>query len=352
MPSWKSDELDSPIPPASEPAYYDGALGAWVLTTHADVLAALRSPSMVMDGSKAATDEDMRTLERMREETIAALSGPQLRRWSDTMKPFVEERITLLPEREVVDLVGAYLQPMCLQLAAIVTEVDEKDAARLRELAIPVSASAAEPSDDGLREQARAVTAELQACFHAKAKTLRDSGFVALSHTLPSLLANGCYALLHYPKQWTLLHRKPELMEQGVEELMRYGGLSRYLRRQATEDMVLAGVSLRKGDRLILRIVAANHDPARFVCPNDLEVLRRGRGQLTLGAGPHACVGAGLLRMAAAVVLRPLLMRFASAEHGGSVEWMGGSGFRAPSRLPVVLHLQKQSSETSNEKTS
>jgi len=336
-PLWKSDELDSPIPPVIEPPYFDSSLDACVLSRYDDVLAALRFPSLVMDGKQIATAEDRRAMERMREDTTRALSRIQLRAWSEKITPLVTERLALLPEGDLVDLVKAYLQPVCLQLAIMVTEVDKKDAARLRDLADPISAAAAEPSDDALREHARAVTPQLQACFHSRTETLRDSGFVALSHTLPCLLANGCYALLQHPKQWTALHSRPELIEQAVEELMRYAGLSRYLRRRATEDIVLAGVSIRKGDRLILRIIAANHDPERFACPNDLELLRRDAGQLTLGAGPHACVGAGLLRMASAAILRPLLIRFTSATLNGKVEWHGGSGFRAPAGLPVVL---------------
>ncbi|MBB5056014.1 hypothetical protein HDF16_000683 [Granulicella aggregans] len=337
VPLWKSDELDSPIPPVVEPAYFDQELNAWVLSRHADVLAALRSRSLVMYSSQLQTEEDERAMARMRAQTIEALSHVQLRTWADAISLTIDETLASLPEDQVVDLLEAYLRPACLALAAMVTEIEEKDAASLRELAHSVSASAAEPADPVLRENARAVTPELQACFHAKAESLRDSGFVALSHTLPCLLANGCYALLEHPEQWTILHKQPASVDQAIEELMRYAGLSRYLRRRATEDIVLAGASISKNDQLILRIVAANHDPERFACPNSLEVLRREAGQLTLGAGPHACVGASLLRMASAAILRPLLTRFASATLSGSVDWHGGSGFRAPTQLPVVL---------------
>lgn len=342
-PIWVSDELDSPIPPVVEPAYFDDSLGAWVLSRYDDVVAALRSESLGMDSLPPATIEATHAIEKMRRETMEALSHTQLRRWADTTAPFIKKTLAMLHEGKVIDLLEAYLVPVCLELAVTVTEVDRKDAVRLRELAGPISAAAAEPADLAVRERARAATPALQVCFHAKAETLRDSGFVALSHTLPSLLANGCYALLQHPEQWATLHKQPESVEQGIEELMRYGGLSRYLRRRATEDTELAGVKVRKDDRLILRIIAANHDAERFDCPNDLNVLRRATGHLTLGAGPHACVGASLLRMAAAEVLRPLLTRFASARFGGTVEWQGGSGFRAPRRLPVLLGCDRSS---------
>jgi cytochrome P450 len=340
IPLWKSDEMDSPLGLLIEPAYFDTALGAWVLSRHADVLEAMRSPQLGMDSKRLPTEEGVRAMETMRRETAEALSHAQLRTWAEAMKPRIGARVALLREEDMVDLVEAYLRPVCLELAAMVTEIEEKDALRLREMAEPISALSAEPDDPALRASAKAAGPGLQGCFHARAESLRDSGFVALSLTLPSLLAKACYALVGHPAQWTILHERPALMEQGVEELLRYTGLSRYVRRRALEDVVLGGAAIRKGDRLILRLIAANHDPERFACPNDLEVLRREGGQMTLGAGPHACVAANLLRMASAAILGPLVARFASARFSGEVIWLGGSGFRAPRHLPVIFGIR------------
>ena len=329
--------MDPATLPLIEPPYFDEELGACVLTRHGDVLSAMRSSSLAMDSREPVTDETIAAMRKIREETIEALSSTQLRAWLEELRPLVEQNVATLPNGIVVDLVDDYLMPCCLELAVLVTGIDANDAIRLRELARPVSEAAAEPCDDSLRAQAKIVTPQLQACFHAQAESLRDSGFVALSHTLPAMLANGCYSLLRHPGQWTLLHRQPELVESALEELIRYAGLSRYLKRRATEDVVLSGVRFRKGDRLILRIIAANHDPERFACPHQLDVLRRDAGHLALGAGPHACVGANLIRMASAAIMRPLLQRFSFATLSGGVNWRGGSGFRAPLNLPVIL---------------
>jgi cytochrome P450 len=87
----------------------------------------------------------------------------------------------------------------------------------------------------------------------------------------------------------------------------------------------------------VLRVFAANRDPERFSDPGRFDVMRRGTGQLALGAGSHACVGARLIRMAAVTITRPLLERFAWASLVEPVEWKGGSGFRTPASLPVRL---------------
>ena len=119
--------------------------------------------------------------------------------------------------------------------------------------------------------------------------------------------------------------------------MLRYAGLARILFRRAIEDIDLNGVAIRKGERIVLRVFAANRDPVRFSDPGRLDVMRHGTGQLTLGTGPHACVGASLIRVAAVTITSPLLERFARAELVEPVEWKGGSGFCTPVSLLVRL---------------
>ncbi|AEU36092.1 cytochrome P450 [Granulicella mallensis] len=337
IPAWSSDEFDSPVSPHIEPAYFDKDLDAWVLSRYEDVLAAFRSSGLGNNGKSLRTTEDDEAMEKMRAEAREALSPAQLRAWSEVITPIIQARAQTLPEGSPVDLLDSYVRPNCLDLAALVTGIDPQEAARLRTLAGTVSAAAAEPYDPALRAEAKSVTPALQACFHARAEALRDSGFVALSHTLPCMLANAFYALLQNPQQWALVHLESGLIEQAIEELMRHAGLGRFLRRQATEDLVIGDAFIRQGDRLILRIIAANHDPVRFAQPHELDVCRRGAAHFTLGAGSHACVGASLLRMASVAMLRPLVELFSSASLTEPVTWQGGSGFRSPKNLPVVL---------------
>jgi cytochrome P450 len=149
---------------------------------------------------------------------------------------------------------------------------------------------------------------------------------------------------MQHPQQWSLLHQQPELTEQAIEELLRYAGLVRTLSRTAAANIDLNGSLIRKGERIILRIIAANHDPERFSYPNQVDVTRRDGGHLTLGAGPHSCVAAGLIRMAAIAITNPLLQRFATANPARHIEWQGGSGFRSPRSLWVCLATREAKS--------
>jgi cytochrome P450 len=339
-PAWSNDRLDSRMAPEIEDPYYDEELEAWVLSRHADVLAAFRSSALWPTGSnskKKVEPPDEKGNLQMRAETVEVLSAAQLREWRERMTPVVKGLIDGLPTDQTVDLVANCARPLCLTLAAMVTGIDLQDAARLQQVAEPVSASAAEPYDQDLRASASSANVELRGCFHSGPEPLRDSGFVALSHTMPSLLANAWYALLQHSEAWRLLHEQSELMEQAMEELLRYAGVARILFRRATEDVDLGGFAIRKGERIVLRVFAANRDPERFSDPGRFDVMRRGMGQLSLGAGPHACVGASLIRMAAVTITRPLLERFAWASLVEPVEWKGGSGFRTPATLLVRL---------------
>ena len=338
VPAWSQDQLDSRCPPEMEAPYFDDHLRAWVLSRHADILAAFRASSLSLagpndqDGGEPSAESER---SKMRWETMEVLSSAQLRAWRERIIPEVDGLVNSLPAEEPVDLMDGYARPLCLSLAAMVTGISRDAAEGLREMARWVSASAAEPYDPAVRLGAKAANAELRGCFHSGPEPLRDSGFVALSQTLPCLLGNAWFALVQHPQEWSLLHQQPELTEQAIEELLRYAGLARTLFRTATADLDLNGLSIRKGERIILRIVAANRDPERFPDPHRVDITRRDGGHFTLGAGPHSCVGAGLIRMVATTLTDPLLQRFRSASLALPIRWQGGSGFRSPSGLWV-----------------
>lgn len=325
---------------AASPPRFDREQEAWVFSRYADVVAAFRSSSLVPAGPNSnagAGPENADSVLRMRAETREALPPSQLQFWRERLQAEAEALVGTLAANRPIELLNAYARPLCLTLAGIVTAVDPMDAPRLRRLAEPISASAAEPENPVLKASAKLATAELRSCFHMGPEPLRDSGFVALAHTLPALLANVWLALIEDEQQWSTLHHQPRLLEAGMEELLRYAGLPRILFRRATADVEIGGVRIRQGERVILEVMNANRDERIFAQGGRVDVKRRGAGHLSLGAGPHACVGASLIRMALITMTRPLLERFAHAERDRPVDWKGGSVFRFPASLWVTL---------------
>jgi cytochrome P450 len=253
------------------------------------------------------------------------------------MLHYARARVAQFDCNHPIDLIKDYAEPVCLALATLATQPGPGPTEHLTTLAAHVSRAAADPLDDQLKSLSRVATGELRPFFNQGPETMRDSGFVALSQTTVSLLGNAWFALATHPQEWQRLHTRPSLVARGVEELQRFAGLTRLLFRQAIVDTALNGISIRKGDRVILNLLAANRDPERYPDPHQFSVTRARISHVSLGAGLHACVGAPLVRMATIVTTLALVERFSSVRLIAPIEWQGGIGFVSPVALPVYV---------------
>jgi cytochrome P450 len=73
----------------------------------------------------------------------------------------------------------------------------------------------------------------------------------------------------------------------------------------------------------------------------NVDITRKDREHLTLVAGPHAWVAAGLIRMAAVTMARPMLQRFGPPTLARPVEWRCGSGYRFAKSLRVSFPSER-----------
>ena len=340
-PAWEDDRGSGRQ--IAEP-YFDTQLNGWVLSRYADVIAAFNSPDLVVVGPAIKAeypplDEAARL--RTRAETRDALSPAALRFWRREMLCHARARVAQFECNQAVDLIKDYAEPLCLVLAILVTQPGPIPSQRLASLAADISWAAADPLNEQLKVRSKLATAELQPFFTTGPEPMRDSGFVALSRTLVSLLGNAWFALARHPQEWKRLHMRPALVARGVEELQRFAGLARLLFRRAIADTTLNGLSIRNGDRVILSLPAANCDPERYPKPHEFSVMRPRISHVSLGAGPHACVGAPLIRMATIAATLALVERFASVQLIPPIEWRGGIGFVSPMALPVLPATQQ-----------
>ena len=334
------DQTDPFDPAEVEAAYFDSDLQAWVLSRHADLLAAFHAPSLIR-GRRELTNVSLESEEdalvKMREEVRGALSPARVRAWRERLRVHADSLCQQLTVTEPVDLIADYARPLCLRFAAMVTGIAQNDADNLEASAKIVSAATADPENPTLQAAAKQANEALRSHFSTGPEPLRGPGFVGLSQTLLGIVGASWYALAQSPQQWRLLRGSPKSVDQAMEELLRYAGIVRTLTRTATQDINLNGISIRKGERIILRVSAANHDPERFTEANKLDCTRRDPGHFAFGAGAHACVAANLIRTAAITMTLPLLARFVSIQLACPVEWRGGSAMRSPASLPVVL---------------
>jgi cytochrome P450 len=128
------------------------------------------------------------------------------------------------------------------------------------------------------------------------------------------LIANGTVALLTHPEQLALLREDRRLIPGAVHELLRFCGPTTISRmRHPTEDVPIAGQTVRKGEALWAIIASANRDPRRFAAPDRLDVTRpphpSGDPHLAFGDGPHICLGRALTTLIGEVAFEALLRR-------------------------------------------
>ncbi|MGI9423936.1 MAG: cytochrome P450, partial [Hyphomicrobiaceae bacterium] len=82
---------------------------------------------------------------------------------------------------------------------------------------------------------------------------------------------------------------------------------------------------------------SANHDPAVFADPEQLDITRDPNRHVTFGYGAHFCLGAPLARMESNIALPVLHRRFPRMQPAGEPAWSDGLTLRGPTSLPVRL---------------
>lgn len=130
-------------------------------------------------------------------------------------------------------------------------------------------------------------------------------------HTTANLLANGIQLLFDHPEQRRLLldgglHGLPA----AFDEMMRFHGPVSTIRRMVLEDVSLRGDVIKKGDTVMLALVAANRDPAVFEDPDGFDVSRANANRhVGFTVGPYSCMGQALARLEGEVFFRSMLTR-------------------------------------------
>ena len=127
--------------------------------------------------------------------------------------------------------------------------------------------------------------------------------------TTIDLLSNGVFNLLKHPRQWALLKQHPELVDNTVEEVLRYDTSVPFTFRVAKKDLNFHGFTLPKGCLIALGIAAANHDPKLCRNPDVFDIKREKLRHLAFAVGPHTCLGAPLARMEMRIAFKILINR-------------------------------------------
>jgi nocardicin N-oxygenase len=160
--------------------------------------------------------------------------------------------------------------------------------------------------------------------------------------TTAAQIGKSIYCLMTHPAELQKVRDDPALVPAAVEELVRFIPLSSgtSMAWVATDDVELAGVTVRAGETVMASAATGSRDASVFADPDRFDVTREQIPHLGFGHGTHFCLGAHLARMEMQVVINRLFTRFAElrlAVPDDEVPWKVGSSVWGLAELPVTF---------------
>lgn len=362
---------------AETPVFYSPLLHMWVVTRYDDILMILKDPRRFSSTASINT-------EQMDAEARALFShGPQIPILIDSNPPvhtrlrslvnagFTPRRIALLEPRiraiaadlvagfqarGAADLTARFAYPLPMTVIAELFGIPHAEAPQVKEWSnqlmgliggnLPPEAQMAaigslrafqkyftalleerraHPADDLLTDLLQAREGDQPALTIPEIVAQLGLIIVAGHETTTHLIGSLLVLLLRHPDQMAAVRQNPALIPAAVEEALRVESPASGSFRSTTESVTIDGVTIPAGARLLLRLGAANHDPAQFAHPDHFDLDRAGQGRhLAFGWGIHFCLGAPLARLEGRIALETLLhhlpnLRF---QPGRAVEYL------------------------------
>lgn len=129
--------------------------------------------------------------------------------------------------------------------------------------------------------------------------------------TTRTTLSLGVKAFVDHPDQTAyLLADFDGRIDAAIDEVLRWVTPVMTFRRTATEDTVLGGRQIRKGEWVVMIYSSGNRDEAAFPDPWTFDITRKPNQHVAFGGGgPHYCLGAFLARMQIRHMLEQILRR-------------------------------------------
>ena len=121
--------------------------------------------------------------------------------------------------------------------------------------------------------------------------------------------SNLLVGLLTNPEQLDALRADRGLMNQAIEEGLRWEPPLLGILRTATRDTEVEGVFVPAGATISVSIGSANHDEKYWENAEEFDIFRPQKQHLAFAWGPHMCLGLHLARMETKVVLTQLFDR-------------------------------------------
>ena len=157
--------------------------------------------------------------------------------------------------------------------------------------------------------------------------------------TITHLISGATFELLKNPGLRDWLREDWSRLDLAVEEFLRFITPVQFTKpRHVRRDIELGGVRLRRGDKVMPMLAAANMDPQANPHPERLDLERKPNRHIAFGTGIDFCLGHQLARIEGRCALKSLFARWpelALAVDPSEIEWRKRPGLRAIDRLPI-----------------
>ena len=198
---------------------------------------------------------------------------------------------------------------------------------------------AAEPRDDLVSDMMR-LKSEGAALGDGEISNNLQGLLIGGNLTTTDLIGNAIWLLLRHPRELAKLKAEPTLINNAVEEVLRYESPVDITGRIAPRDMEVGGCPVKQSQSLFMSLRGANRDPAAFPDPHRFDVARKDAPHVAFGGGLHLCIGAPLARLEAQVALLTLFERFPNlhlVDEAAKPQWRAMPFFRGLKEIPVAV---------------
>ena len=155
--------------------------------------------------------------------------------------------------------------------------------------------------------------------------------------TTMSAISNALFLFASHPEQWRLLKDEPELIPNAINEVLRFEPPLRAFGRCVGQHTDIAGITMSRGDRVLVMYASANRDEREWDQPEVFDIRRDAGRQIGFGYGAHACAGQALARLETTAMLRVLIERVDRIEVTGSPTWAINNIIHRHEHLPLKL---------------
>ena len=129
------------------------------------------------------------------------------------------------------------------------------------------------------------------------------------AETTRTVIARTLLNLIRFPDQWQKLLDGVDMVA-ATDEFVRFVTPVHNMCRVATVDYEIRGVTIPKGQQVVLMYGSANRDEDHFTDPEKLDVTRPSSQHLAFGFGTHFCMGRSLALLEIRRFFEEVLKRF------------------------------------------